>query len=229
MKNYKINITYKHYYFEDSNKSKILNFYFKYDSETRIFDIQNYLNEKHIVIKVLNDTIGLVYYYNTFDYIIGENEILWNQKIQDVKIIDYIRTFKSNRIYIENTSSGVGDTNFFYELWMVFEIIEDILKFLWNKREFISYSFTFYQIFNEIKKYIKRVKKKTNYQIEAHNYFFSILVRNDWDLEDFMKKYNYKKEKAITILELLGYRYVKIKNIYHITQTRRNKIVNIII
>ena len=228
MKNREIDIIYKYNHFGNSNKSELLRFSFKYDNETKILDIKNYLAEKNIIIKGSNKTIGLIHYYNTFDYIIGENEILWNQKIEDVKIVDYIRTFDSNKISIENVSGGVGDVSFLYQLNMVFEIIEDILKFLWDNREVISCSFTFYQIFDEIKKYIRKTKKKTGYQIEAHNYFFSILIKNDWDLKDFMEKYNFKEEQAIDILKLLGYKYIKIKNIYHITNAKRNKVVNII-
>lgn len=219
-------IIYKYNYLKDKTKPKITKFHLQYNNDTKILDIKNYLEQKNIAITAYNQIEGLIFYYNTFDYIISENEVIWNPKIEDVKIVDYIRTFNSNIIEVENIPDEIGEPTVIFSLNIVFKIIKDILKFLWNQREFISYIFTFYQILSEIKKYIKNIKKNTGYQIEASSYFFSILIQSDWNLEEFKKKYRFKKNEAIAILELLGYKYIKSKNIYHITSKKRKNTVD---
>ena len=94
--------------------------------------------------------------------------------------------------------------------------VEEILKELWKRREEISYIYTLYEIFNNIKDFIQNVTQKKGKDISAQEYFYAILIQDDWSIDDFCKRFNCNSKQASEVLELLGYRFNKSKNLYFV-------------
>lgn len=217
------------YMINGSYESKIT-FKFLYNEETTFYDLKKYLNSDSDFFAIAGiDIYGdEIWYYFTFPYIIGKNNVIWNQSVLNTKIVDFTRTFGLSYLKINDIPDGIGDLISVFDFEVVISIIKSILNTLWKYREQISYFCTLFEITNTIRKYLKKYKDKTHYQIPASDYFYSILIKSDWDIVEFMKKYSLDRKISTCVLELLGYKYIKSRNLYHISKNEKNKTLKVV-
>lgn len=224
-----IKIKYNHLY--NLEKSEIEEYRFPYDNNKTFKDLKEFIglnDDDMICITVLNKVEGVKYYFETFDYIVGDEEIIWKEPINNVLIDDFVKTFGIDYINVENIIGGVGGGSLFDVAKITFQVVEEILKELWKRREEISYIYTLYEIFNNIKDFIQNVTQKNGKDISAQEYFYAILIQDDWSIDDFCKRFNCNSKHASEVLELLGYRFNKSKNLYHLTSKARLSTVKLI-
>lgn len=202
--------------------------YFNYDNDTTFKDLSEKLNlgEYPLIIKTTTDIGGTEYYYH-FDYIYGENHIIWDENIYDVKIVDYLRTFKCNSIDVEKASGGIGDVFVALSINQVVKSIIDMLSAISKAGEFGAGLYFFIEMGIKLKKYVKAHRNNGKY-IDGRNYMYSILLNSDWNLSDFMTKYHFNKRKAKKLLKILGYEYIKTMDVYHISSKQKKKDCDII-
>lgn len=219
MKEQEVKVKFK---FCEKNIDQEKNITYSFSENTTFSDLKKYLNVKEgaFVVETISKVEGQKYYMPIFDYIHTKDEILWNIKIEDVKISDYLETFETKEICVENVIGEMGDISF----GLTLEQTMEAFKFLWENRNVIIDIFDIWQIQKVIKKYIKKEKKKTGVEIQPENYFNAILVKSNWKIDDFRKKFHYGKKEAIAILKQLGYEYNTSKEIYHITNKKREDV-----
>jgi len=216
-----VNYEYRSYE-EEKNRKETFEYY--YDKKTTFGDLQFYLNASNLIVITNNLVEGEKFYLSKFDYILIPNDVMWNQLISDTKIEDYLNTFNCATVKVA-TIDGIGAVNFCC-LDFALNGVKEIITFLWQNRENISFLFTLIEIITFISNYIKKEYKKHKNLIQSESFFFAVLLKNNWKLNEFCKQFKCKENIAIGILELLGYKHNKQKNIYHITNKRREQNVS---
>ena len=170
-------------------------------------------------------------YYNHFDFIYNGNNIIWNPNIDETIIKNFINTYDIKKLDVYLVPRDTGDVSWCPNPDQKIEIVKKIVSFLCNNREAIGFTADILGIagaiatcYNFFAKKLKKINQKTT-KIKAEKFIYSIIIKDDWKLNEFMKKFEISsKQEAETILFLLGYRYNKKKNSFHITKKTKSYI-----
>lgn len=208
-------------------EQKILN-KLSFKEEETFLDIRKTVEDEeyYMVVTSLNIFGEKKAYYNHFDFIYKEDDIVWNPNIDEIIIKDFINTYDIKNIDVYLVQRETGDVSWCPDPEQTIEIVKTVVSFLWNHREQIGFIADLVGITGFFVGAMKKLNKSYT-SVKAENYIYSIICKNDWKLAELMKYHKIKTSKeAESILLLFGYKYNEKKHIYHITKKQREYISN---
>ncbi len=179
----------------------------EYNTNTLLTDVVKDVKHSQLNIRDYYDLSLRAHLYNCdVPYIYQDGSLAWNVRINEVKVIDVIKTHEiDDTIMVESYIASHGG---YYHLMDLVELWESIVPVLLEISKYLGVLFVFEKAINKISKLF--IKKK----VSPMNVIELILTREIWNQHELAKLLELEIEQTKCLLKALGYKWDKQKLAY---------------
>jgi len=139
-------------------------------------------------------------------YLIHKNIVVWNRKIEEVKVVDIIATHGiKDAIMVE---SYIAEHGGYYPLMEIIELWENVYPMLMEIAQYLGVLFVFEKSLKKVAKIF--IKKK----VSPLNIIEFVLSRDSWNHHELAEDLDIDEEESKHFLKALGYKWSNKKRLY---------------